>query len=750
MLSPAVVQAATSFSFNVSEGQGGLSNEFYHGRCVRVDVMLDTDGENTGGADLEINYDNSRIAIVNNNCSTAATTIYHDSQYDAYTNNTVTASKITLGSYNNPGNIHNGSGRFASFYFTVLDGLGNYDLDFEFTLGDTTDTNLAEFGTGNEILDQADSYTLSFADDNDTPHVNNLNPNSGAVGIQVISNIQFRLNDNSTGIDISTLDIDLTGANWGTTSYTEASGQVLYSCHTTNTNRVDYCDITINPTNNLYYCETNTVDITVSDLGNPTVHTLSNYTYDFDTELDNDAPTLYNLSPADGSGGNSNVTDIDFNIQDVAVPGTYPGAGVDVSTLIVDVSALVWGSQTYTTVSPELSSTPISVNDYGNVYDYDISINPSTDFPENTLVTVRVRSNDYGCTSINSMDYTYTFTTADTVAPVCDQFSPNQSAVDLGLSEDITFRCIDDGVGVDINSMEVIVSGAVYTAGGANQFSYTGNSAEYFITVNPDNDFFDNYALETIINVEDFSNNQISQISYGLATGTNCSSDDGTGGGSTGGGKRYICKDPEALNYSGDQFAEHNQSLCAYCSDCESTDPVVVTEYKTCEIIKNYNSINLLSAGSNISNTLIEGISLDRINDNLNEVDGILITVSEDLLILEGRSISNTTVSLMIESDPIIITGLTDGDGKWRIEMVNIFTNGIHKISAISLSDDNYVVNTKHLGDFIVKRGKFNWWCWLMLLLLTIISVASYSRYRNIKEKLIKNKKKDLKIKKPS
>ena len=170
-----IASANTSFTFSVPEGQGGGNNEFYHGRCVRVDVMLDTDGNNTGGADLEINYDSSRITIVNNDCSTVATTIYHDSQYQNYTNNHVVPStgKITLGSYNNPGVSYNGSGRFASFYFTVLDGAGNYTLDFEATPGVTTDSNLAEYGTGNDILDDADSYVLVFADDADTPYVNN-------------------------------------------------------------------------------------------------------------------------------------------------------------------------------------------------------------------------------------------------------------------------------------------------------------------------------------------------------------------------------------------------------------------------------------------------------------------------------------------------------------------------------------------------------------------------------------------------
>lgn len=735
-----LTSANTSFSFSVPEGQGGGNNEFYHGRCARVDVMLDTDGNDTGGADLEINYDPARITIVNNNCSTAATTIYHDSQFQNYTNNHVVSGtgKITLGSYNNPGIPYNGNGRFASFYFTVLDGAGNYDLDFEATPGVTTDSNLAEYGTGNDILDDAFSYTLNFADDNDTPYVNNLNPANATTGVQVISNIQFRLNDDDAGIDISTLSFNLTGANWGVTNYTEASPQVSYTCHTTNANRVDYCDVTLNPSNNLYYCENYTVNITVSDLGNPTVHTLAGYNYSFDTEPDNDAPTIYNLNPAEGSFGSSTTTNVYFELRDIAEPGAYPGTGVDIATLIVDVSAPGWGDQTYTTASVELATTPTGVNDYGNVYDYNIDIDPATDFPENTLVTVRVRANDYGCPGIDSLDRTYTFTTEDTMGPICDLFSPAQNVVNMGTADDITFRCTDNGVGIDINRMNVVVDKVIYTTGGANQFTYVGTPAEYYITVNPIADIALDYALETIINGADFSNNHISQISYGLATGT------------TGGTVCPVCP------------------ICPICPTCETceiceddTETIIKTEYQQCTPIERIKEVTLLQSKSKIANTQIKGIKLNLINDidiNIGNnqsntlvttlVQGekkVLVTVYDDIVVFEGSAIPNTQVTLMIESDPIIVTGLSDNKGQWRIEMANIFTNGMHKVSAIVMSEDNYIVNTKHLANFEVKRSVFSWWCWLIIVFLFSLFIITYKKYQKFKRKYCEVRPKECK-----
>ncbi len=729
-----VASANTSFTFNVPEGQGAGNNEFYHGRCVRVDIMLDTDGNNTGGADLEINYDSARINIVNNDCSTVATTIYHDSQYQNYTNNHVVpgTGKITLGSYNNPGVPYNGSGRFASFYFTVLDGAGNYILDFEATPGVTTDSNLAEYGTGNDILEDAFSYTLVFADDADNPYVNNENPAGAASGVQVISNILYRLNDDSAGVNFSTLAQSLTGANWGTTNYTSASGQISRTCHTTNANRIPYCDTTLNPTNNLYYCENYTVDITISDLGNPTVHTLNNYNYNFDTEPDNDAVEVYNRNPNSGAVNIGTSSNVDFRLRDLAVPGSYPGTGVNISTLSVNVSAAGWGSQTYTTASPELTATPVSTNDYGNVYDYTVSIDPASDFPENTVVSVIIDVDDYGCPAINHQHDTYSFTTADTQGPVCTLFTPNPNVVNMGTADDVTFHCTDDGVGVDINTVSAIVDTVEYTAGGANTFTYAGTSADYFITVNPPADIPLDYALEVIVNARDFSNNASDQVSFGLATGVN--------------GSGPICP------------------VCEICEDCDDCDDdcedkvKTITKYKECNVINKIIGENTITkwlpAKTKVVNAQLDNISLKEINNvdihignqimnNLTTalVGGekqILVTVKEDVVIFEGSSLPNVQVTLMIESNPIIVTGVADDNGHWIIETANIFINGIHKVSAVTLSEDNYIIKTKHLANFKIQRSSFSWWCWIIIIFLIIIIIITYKKYKKFKSKYCK------------
>lgn len=706
---PSVVQAATSFTFDIPQGQGVLNNEFYRGRCVRANVVLDTDGHNTGGADLIIDYDNTLVEIVQSNCSTAATSIYTGSQYNNYTNNIVSTTQIKLGSYNNPGNSYNGTGTFAYFYYTVLSDSGNYDWDYDFTPGITTDCNLAEYGTGNDILEQADNYTVSLLADSDTPTVSDRDPDDGATNVPANDNIEFRLNDGDAGVDISTLDVTVSGANWGTVNYTEVSGGVSYNCHTTNANRVDYCDVVINPANNFYYTEVMTVDITISDLGVPTVHTLSNHTYTFTVEDDNDAPAVYNRNPNNGQNGVSTMTNVNFNVRDIAVPGGYPGTGVDISTLSVTISAAGWGTEVYTNADPEMIVTVLGNNDYGNVFDYGISINPDTDFPENTLVNVSITVDDYGLPTINTLNTSYSFTTADTVAPECSLYTPERNAVSMAVSDDITFHCTDEGTGVDIDSLSIIVNGITYTRSGVPPFTYSGDSSDYFITINPDDDFDLYYALEVIINVRDIANNAMDQVSYGLAIGTTESEE---------------CPTCET---------------CPTCEECEECEECPEISELPQEEIQRIGELICTSASIVLpSSSGLESVTLSEINGQSVGVGDISvrIRIEGDEIIFSGEADPNMLVAIMVKSDPLILMTTSDEEGKWQIRAANILPEGIHDVYAVSMKGGKEVVDEKWVGEFeIIRKQLILWWFWIIVVILIIINLWQYRKWSKLKNK---------------
>ena len=143
---------------------------------------------------------------------------------------------------------------------------------------------------------------------------------------------------------------------------------------------------------------------------------------------------------------------------------------------------------------------------YNKPYDYSIVIDPAEDFPQNTLVAVSIVVGDRHSPS-NVLHHSYSFRTFDTVGPVCSQFSPEPGSTDVPVDSNIMFKCSDSGVGVDINSVVIVVDNIIYRRSGANTFTYSGDSSEYIITVNPDTNWSESYAFEVIINAYDFSGN---------------------------------------------------------------------------------------------------------------------------------------------------------------------------------------------------------------------------------------------------
>lgn len=110
---------APYFQLSAIQGQGVGENEFYVGRCFRVNIYLNTGGRNTNGADVEINYDVAKLQAVQSNCSSAATVVYSDGLFNTYPaqGNSISNGVILLSAYNDPGvstNVSNGL--FAHFF----------------------------------------------------------------------------------------------------------------------------------------------------------------------------------------------------------------------------------------------------------------------------------------------------------------------------------------------------------------------------------------------------------------------------------------------------------------------------------------------------------------------------------------------------------------------------------------------------------------------------------------------------------
>ncbi|MFH1789975.1 MAG: Ig-like domain-containing protein [bacterium] len=500
---PAKADPAPYFGLTATEGQGAGSDEFYVGRCFEVGIYLNTGGYNSNAADVEINYDNSVVQVVQNDCSTEATTVYTDGLFNTYPSagNEVSSTKLLLSAYNNPGvstNVSNGL--YGHFFLKVLTASSSFNLDFEYTQDLTTDTNLAETdGTGEDILQSVENLTLQLLDDTDDPDVTSQSPASATTGVSISSNVTMYLYDAMAGINSGTASARMKESSGSWHSQSISAGSV----QSTNENRYWRYTGTINPDSNIKtnggyyeYDTAYTVEITVSDLDIPTAHTIVEE-WSFTTEGDTDAPYIGNQSPASGATNVDASTNIVFRLKDYkSNGGVIPGKGVDTGTITIQADSTSQGQKNYTCDSSQVTCDASNPN---NVL---VTLNPSADYAENEQVTITVNASDLNGTPNVMSEEQYSFTTEDTVAPTVSNFTPTANSTGSASTTNISFHIIDGGAGVAIETLQVYVNNDSYIATD-DEVTVGGDASDYTITIDPPTNFTEDTAVVTRISVRD-------------------------------------------------------------------------------------------------------------------------------------------------------------------------------------------------------------------------------------------------------
>jgi hypothetical protein len=585
---------------------------------------------------------------------------------------------------------------------------------------DGTPSKSGVFLGGVNTLDRVYNADVVLQEDDTLPIWSNCSPSWHENDVPVNSNVFCSVVDNETDIYLPETFIELkdslgfddfTFRSWGSTTYSTSRILNGYRIIVNPTYNFPYdSDIVVfgsaqdNAYDNGPVLDRNTGDFNTSNLP---------YPYTFHTEKDVDAPSIYDLSPANEERNVSSNTNIQFKIHDLNKNGGYPGIGVDLASLKVTVSADNWGTQIYTAQSTALNATVLARNTpYQNPYDYSISIDPNEDFPENTWVTVKVEVNDLS-NSKNHLSTEYKFLTADTISPTCYMFSPEPGATILSSNTAITFRCIDTGVGIDINSVTVQVDGIVYTNNGLNKFVVSGDPSSYDFTIKaPESGWQDKKAFEVIINGADFSNNYMEEVDFGLSRGL---------------------------------------------GDCECVQVPCTPEEITNTIIKNIPSVVYQDNNKIIGTSDLGKVSLLKINNDT-DIKRVYISNDQVKIVIEGTAKPNSFLTLMIKSEPLFFTTKTDSQGKWKLVLLNVFPIGHHDIFAVSINNDTGIIENQHfLGSFNIYNssalflGRINsisfliTYLWIILLILFAILVILYIKYkREIHNLRILLKKKDL------
>lgn len=486
---------------------------FYVGRCFRTNFRVQTDGLDANSVDLNIPYNPTYIQpFSNSGCTSVASSIITHSLFPSYPANTISDNRIQVTAYDPTGSSPVDTGAAPAdqilgyLFWKVMSESGAYKLDYNYTQGLTTDTNMAENnGDGTDVLDGVENITLNLSSDGNAPTFASLSPANNATNVSVTSAITFVWSDTGAGINQTSLQFNMNG-----TTYTPTQS----SCTTTNSNRKPQCNASVTP-GTLGYATTYTVTATGGDLA--AVTNTGSQTWSFSTEDDDDAPYVQNLSPGANATGIATTSNIQFNVKDYKNnAGVTPGLGVDSDSIEVTVTVGSNPPVTYVQGDAEVTIAGIAAN-------RTITINPAANFPENTLVQVSIEASDLHVPPNVMTTYAYSFTTVDSQGPQLSGYSPAQSAANIAADTNISFTVTDNGAGIDIDNTTVTIEGTAYTSA-SPQFSYTGTPASYTVTVNPASNFSGGQTVDVSIGTRDLASPtpNTATVSYSFTIANTC------------------------------------------------------------------------------------------------------------------------------------------------------------------------------------------------------------------------------------
>jgi len=108
-----------------------------------VNIIVNTEGENTMAADVFLRYNPDEIEIIDQVSSVGGVQIKPGRTYESYPGNIVSGSAIRLTAFNREG-FFNGRGVLGSLVFRGKPGATATSLRFDFSPGRSTDSNVAD------------------------------------------------------------------------------------------------------------------------------------------------------------------------------------------------------------------------------------------------------------------------------------------------------------------------------------------------------------------------------------------------------------------------------------------------------------------------------------------------------------------------------------------------------------------------------------------------------------------------------
>lgn len=493
-------------SDNTGDGGTGLPadlNYYYVGQSItfRSDVYISA-GQPSNGADLIVGYDKNILS----GSGLTALAAYQNWTGQAINNGT---GEFTISGYNNAGVYYTGQRQYNNITFSMLrPSVASYGstpttLNIDFTPGRTTDTNINRNGV--DYMDSEEDFNLIVWADTKKPFGLNPNPANGSAAVPVESSYLFDVRDSKNG------EGDNSGVGTGfaappagrniqifdgsaTTSYTGATANALSGTFQT------ICNATVDPASPLgiggdmrnwqyntayrvavsgYTDRASASQNQLGDANGPNVMDPKIWT--FTTEADTIAPAAAANTPSAGAVNVAITTQVVVDVTDKK-SANVSGVGVNPSTCVIRIDPPSWGGAVDLTESS--SGVVTSSIPYGVRY----TITPSATFSQNEVVSVNVNScADWAGNMMVS--YPYSFTTVDANPPYVVTTSPANDSL-ISASQNIGFTLLDDGVGVDLSKVVVLINGRYFTSGGGSgSISQMGTNVPVKISFSSSTDF---------------------------------------------------------------------------------------------------------------------------------------------------------------------------------------------------------------------------------------------------------------------
>lgn len=375
-------------------------------------------------------------------------------------------------------------------------GTMNYNANYTLTI---TGADLASTtNTGSRV------WQFTTEDDTDAPYVENQSPAGNATGVSTGSNVVFRVKDFKSnagvvaglGVDISTVQVTITGAGITTTTYTTSDAE--FSSSGTSE---DYT-ITINPADVFPENTRVYVNIAASDLrSTPNVMTAVQYSF---LTIDSQGPQISNVSPAAGATGVAADTNLTFTVSDV-------GAGIDISNTTITVEGTAYG-----TSDAEFTYT-------GTSSSYDVTYNPASNFSGNQEVNVTIATQDLGSPTPNTESSTYSFVISSACSTCSvDTEDPERFDRSATIDDSIVFHIKDTGDGISSSTISATITGSgaavpvnpVTYTGASAEMDISGTSADYTVTITLPAAISENTSYSITIDASDINGLAMSTVSY--------------------------------------------------------------------------------------------------------------------------------------------------------------------------------------------------------------------------------------------